>query len=120
MTFHLKPLAPIALLLAAASAQAAPTISVTTFATGGAVSATQPDSITSGDGSVWVEYGNGADSTGAMGNSTIVQYSMSGAVEHTYTVTGLVDGLKFSPVTGMVWAPAAALTTLPSSMARST
>jgi len=104
MTFHLKPLAPIALLLAAASAQAAPTISVTTFATGGAVSATQPDSITSGDGSVWVEYGNGADSTGAMGNSTIVQYSMSGAVEHTYTVTGLVDGLKFSPVTGMVWA----------------
>jgi hypothetical protein len=89
---------------AAASAQAPPTVSVSTFATGGAVSASQPDSITDGAGSVWVEYGNGADSTGASGNSTIVRYSPSGAVQQTYTVAGLVDGLKFNPVTGMVWA----------------
>jgi hypothetical protein len=104
MTFHLKPLGPVALLLAAAFAQAAPTVSVSTFATGGAVSATNPDSITTGDGSVWVEYGNTAVSTGGSGNSTIVRYSSSGAVQHVYSIPGLVDGLKFNPVTGMVWA----------------
>jgi hypothetical protein len=87
-----------------ASAQADPTVSVSTFATGGAVGGTRPDSVTIGDGSVWVEYGNGADSTGALGSSTIVQYSPGGAVQHTYTVSGLVDGLRFNPVTGRVWA----------------
>ena len=104
MTFHLKPLAPITLFLAAVSAQAAPTVSVSTFATGSAVMAKDPDSITTGDGSVWVAYGNGADSTGASGNSTVVRYSPSGTVQHTYTIAGLVDGLKFNPVTGMIWA----------------
>ena len=104
MTIHLKPIAPIALFLAAVSAQAAPTVSVSTFATGSAVMAKDPDSITSGDGSVWVAYGNGADSTGASGNSTVVRYSPSGTVQHTYTIAGLVDGLKFNPVTGMIWA----------------
>jgi hypothetical protein len=87
-----------------ASAQADPTVSISTFATGGAVGATAPDSITDGDGSIWVEYGNGADSTGASGSSTIVQYSPGGTVLHTYTVSGLVDGLKFNPVTRKVWA----------------
>jgi len=62
-----------------------------------------PDSITIGGGSIWVEYGNGADSTGATGSSTIVEYSMLGQVEHTYTVTGLADGLKYDPATGNVW-----------------
>ncbi|HEY2009002.1 MAG TPA: PEPxxWA-CTERM sorting domain-containing protein [Rhizomicrobium sp.] len=74
------------------------------FATGAAVGGTQPDSITSGDGSIWVEYGNGADSTGASGNSTIVQYSPEGTVQQIYTIQGLADGLKFNPVTGMIWA----------------
>ena len=63
-----------------------------------------PDSITIGGGSIWVEYGNGADSTGASGDSTIVQYSKDGTVENTYTVAGLADGLKYDPVTGNVWA----------------
>jgi hypothetical protein len=63
-----------------------------------------PDSITAGDGSIWVEYGNGADSTGASGHSTIVQYVNNGQVEHTYTITGLADGLKYDPATGDVWA----------------
>jgi hypothetical protein len=62
-----------------------------------------PDSITIGGGSIWVEYGNGADSTGASGSTTIVQYSMTGQVESTYTVTGLADGLKYDPATGNVW-----------------
>lgn len=74
------------------------------FAAGGAVGGTQPDSITDGAGSIWVEYGNGADSTGASGNSTIVQYSPGGAVQQVYTIAGLADGLKFNPTTGLVWA----------------
>src|SRR5215469_2250160 len=107
MTFHIKGLSlPAAVILIATSAYALadPTVSVHTFATGGAVGASQPDSITVANDTVWVQYGNGADSTGAMGSSTIVQYSLSGAPLHTYTVPGLVDGLKFNPTTGMVWA----------------
>jgi len=105
MTLRIKTLSAAALLLAAgAAAHADPTASVSTFATGGPVGGTGPDSVTTGDGSVWIEYGNTADSTGAGGTSTIVQYSASGAVQHTYTISGLVDGLKFNPVTGMVWA----------------
>ena len=64
------------------------------FATGTAVSATGPDSITVGNGSVWVSYTNGADSTGASGSSTIVQYSLAGTVRHMYSIAGSVDGLK--------------------------
>ena len=38
-------------------------------------------------------------------SSTIVQYSStSGAVQYTYSIPGLVDGLKFNPTTGVVWA----------------
>jgi hypothetical protein len=33
-----------------------------------------------------------------------VQYSPGGAVQHTYSIPGLVDGLKFNPTTGIVWA----------------
>ena len=75
-----------------------------TFATAPAGSSA-PDSITIGGGSIWVEYGNGASSTGVpLGTSTIVQYSMTGQVEHTYIDTnGLADGLKYDPATGNVW-----------------
>jgi hypothetical protein len=105
MTFRIKALSTTALFLATvASAHADPTAVSSLFASGGAVGGTQPDSVSIGDGSVWIEYGNGADSTGAGGSSTIVQYSLGGAVQHTYTISGLVDGLKFNPVTGMVWA----------------
>jgi hypothetical protein len=105
MTFRIIAPSAAALLIAlGASAQAAPTASSSVFATGGPVGGTGPDSVTIGDGSVWIEYGNGADSTGASGSSTIVQYSPGGAVQHTYSIPGLVDGLKFNPVTGKVWA----------------
>jgi hypothetical protein len=69
--------------------------------------ATAPDSITAGNGSIWVEYGNGASSSatpGSDGSSTIVQYSNLGAAENTYTISGSVDGLKFDPSTGDIWA----------------
>lgn len=74
------------------------------FATGTAVSATGPDSITVGNGSVWVSYTNGADSTGAFGSSTVVQYNLGGKVRHTYSIAGSVDGLKIEPQTDLVWA----------------
>ncbi len=77
---------------------------ITTFATGTAVNATGPDSITLSRNSVWVSYTNGADSTGLSGSSTIVQYNLHGEVRHTYSITGSVDGLKVDPRTGRVWA----------------
>jgi len=83
------------------AAVAAPIISV--FATGAAVGGTQPDSITYGDGSVWVEYANGANGTGTNGrSSTIVRYSPTGAVQATISLPGNIDGLKVQPGTGTV------------------
>jgi hypothetical protein len=76
---------------------------VTTFATGAAVSATGPDSIALGPGSIWVSYTNGASSTGGSGSSTIVQYDRQGNILNQYSVPGSVDGLKVQPDTGMVW-----------------
>jgi hypothetical protein len=107
MTLAIKTLfGSIVFFAVCASAQAGPTASSSVFATGTnpMVNGTQPDSVTIGGGSVWIEYGNGADSTGAGGSSTIVQYSTSGAVQHTYSISCLADGLKFNPTTGMVWA----------------
>ena len=64
-----------------------------------------PDSITVGDGGhVWVAYTNGADSTGASGASTVVEYTKSGNAVHSFTLAGYVDGLKVDPYTGDVWA----------------
>jgi hypothetical protein len=77
---------------------------ITTFATGTAVNAAGPDSVTLGRNSVWVSYTNGADSTGLSGSSTIVQYKLNGEIRHTYSIVGSVDGLKVDPRTGRVWA----------------
>ena len=74
------------------------------FATGGALGVTHPDSVTLGDGSVWIAYTNGTNGTGGGGNSTVVQYGTSGVVLSTYSIAGSVDGLKFNPSTGQVWA----------------
>src|ERR1700694_2227764 len=63
-----------------------------------------PDSITTENGAFFVEYGNGANSTGTGGSSTIIQYDKAGNIEHTYTIPGSVDGLKFNPYTGQIWA----------------
>ena len=80
-----------------------PIITPTVFATGGPISSTSPDSVVLGDGSVWVAYQNGADSTGASGSSTVVRYSPTGSVTNTWTIAGNVDGLRIDP-TGQVWA----------------
>jgi hypothetical protein len=103
--FSNHTLKSFALAFAIAGAVHAETIrSISTFATGQAVNATGPDSITVGGGSVWVSYTNGADSTGLKGSSTVVQYNLNGAVLKTYTIAGSVDGLKIEPKTGLVWA----------------
>ncbi|HLH02724.1 MAG TPA: PEP-CTERM sorting domain-containing protein [Bryobacteraceae bacterium] len=73
------------------------------FATGTTVSGTSPDSVQFGDGSVWIAYQNGADSTGASGSSTVVRYSPTGTVINTWSIKGNVDGLRIDP-TGLVWA----------------
>jgi hypothetical protein len=107
----MKYISPLALaaalgLCVAGVAQATPTlVSVSVFANGATVGGTNPDSVTVGDGSVWIEYGNNADSTGLGGSSTIVQYSAAtGAIQSTYSIAGEVDGLKINPATGLVWA----------------
>jgi sugar lactone lactonase YvrE len=92
------------LLTVASSASAQHIRRTTTFASGTAVNATGPDSITVSRNSVWVGYTNGADSTGLKGSSTIVQYKLNGEVRHTYTIAGSVDGLKVDPRNGRVWA----------------
>ncbi len=69
--------------------------------------ATAPDSLTIANGSLWAVWGNGASSTaypGTNGSSTIVQYSRTGAIENSYTIGGHVDGLKYDPATGDIWA----------------
>ncbi len=73
------------------------------FARGAGVG-TAADSVTYGNGSVWIEYGNNAPSNNYTGSSTIVQYSMSGGIQNTYSMKGNVDGLKYNPNTGQVWA----------------
>lgn len=75
----------------------------TVFATGGPISSTSPDSVVYGDGSLWISYQNGADTTGASGSSTVVRYSPAGSVIHTWTIAGNVDGLRID-LAGQVWA----------------
>ena len=90
-------------LLITANLCMAQSYTVQTFATGGAVSSTQPDSIYYANGSVWVSYQNGADSTGLSGSSTVVRYSPAGVLQNTWSIKGNVDGLRVDP-TGMAWA----------------
>ncbi len=89
--------------LLASTASAAPIVSG--FATGTAVGATSPDSITVGGGSVWVAYSNGASGAGTDGkSSTVVRYGLNGQVQNTFSLTGNVDGLKYYTATNTVWA----------------
>jgi hypothetical protein len=90
-------------ILAVATAVGGPVYGVHTFATGTTIGGSSPDSVSYGDGSVWIAYQNGADSAGASGSSTVVRYSPSGAVLHTWTIAGNVDGLKVDPSSGLVW-----------------
>jgi len=81
-----------------------PTIQSTSIFATAPDGAKSPDSITAGNNSIWVEYGDSAKSDGSAGSSTIVQYDLLGTVQNTYTLPGLADGLKVDPATGDVWA----------------
>jgi hypothetical protein len=77
---------------------------VSVFATSVPGVYTAPDSITVGLGHVFVGYGNNVSTTGSDGkSSTIVEYSMSGAVLNTFSVKGHNDGLKWNPKTNLLW-----------------
>ncbi len=93
----------LAMSVNAVAQNSGPTFSVTTFATGSTVNATQPDSVEFGDGSLWISYTNGADSTGLSGSSTIVRYGLNGTIQNQWSIAGNVDGLRADP-TGLVWA----------------
>ena len=81
-----------------------PTVQSTSIFVTAPDGAKSPDSITAGNSSIWVEYGDGAKSDGSAGSSTIVQYDLLGNAQNTYTLPGLADGLKADPATGDIWA----------------
>jgi hypothetical protein len=65
---------------------------------------TNPDSITSFRGTIFVGYANNTTPTGGGGDSDIVQFSPSGQVLKTYAVVGKNDGLKYNPFDGKIYA----------------
>jgi hypothetical protein len=85
------------------TACAAQAFNAQTLATGAALGTTSPDSVLFGDGSIWVSYQNGADSTGLFGSSTVVRYTPSGVVQNTWSIPGNVDGLRVDQ-SGLIWA----------------
>ncbi len=94
--------AGLSFIAAAAQAQtAAPGYSVTSFGQAPA-GATNPDSIAVSGGDVFIGYANTASKTGAFGTSTIAEFSGSGTLLTTYTVSGHNDGLKVAP-DGTLW-----------------
>jgi hypothetical protein len=91
----------------AQSQTAVPPYTLTVFPGTPPAGATQPDDLAvSANGKyLWVGYGNGVDTTGKGGPSTLVEYDIaSGAVLKNISIPGHLDGLKINPATGDVWA----------------
>src|ERR1700730_4753414 len=88
---------------ALASLEAATIVKTTTFASGVAVSGTNPDSLTLSRDSVWVAYTNTADSTGKSGSSVVAQYDYTGKLLNQYTFAGYVDGLRYDHERDLIW-----------------
>jgi hypothetical protein len=63
-----------------------------------------PDSITYYKGTIFIQYANATQPTGTGGDSTIVQFTPTGQVLRTYRIPGKVDGLKYNPFDGKIWA----------------
>jgi hypothetical protein len=100
-----------ALLLGAKQAVAAPVAihpyTLTALTVTPPAGATQPDDLAVSADSLklWVGYGNGVDTTGKGGPSTLVEYNLStGAVLRNISIPGHLDGLKINPTTNEVWA----------------
>src|ERR1700751_5395954 len=77
--------------------------SVAVFATSPSTFITNPDFITSFQGTVWVGYQNGSTPTGG-GSSDIVQFDPTGKALKTYKLNGRNDGLKYNPFDGKIYA----------------
>jgi len=78
----------------AAAQTAVPPYTLATFAKG-TTAYSQPDSIVQWRNSVLIGFANGVAKDGSDGkSSTIVQYSLSGAVQRTFSVLGHNDGLR--------------------------
>lgn len=107
MQKYTKTLLLIGVLIGAGAvvAHADPSYTSTVFAAP-PTGASGPDSITTGAGSVWVSYDGNTNSDGTVPGtfSTVVRYSPAGAVQSTFKIEGDVDGLKYDPYTGVVWA----------------
>lgn len=89
---------------AAATPQAAPSYTLSVFATAPS-GLSAPDSVTVLDGHVYVGYGDGHLPDGSDGlDSQVVEYTMDGSWVHTFTVHGHNDGLKVDPSTHLLWA----------------
>src|ERR1700676_5022217 len=71
-----------------------PPYTLSVFATTVGHPYTGPDSIVQWQNSVLVGFQNGAAKDGSSGSSTIVQYSLTGTVQRTFTLTGRNDGLR--------------------------
>ena len=69
---------------------------------------TNPDSITTANGKIFVAYANNtpADGSGVGINnrSIIVEYNRSGQMLRTFEVVGKADGLKYNPFDHKLWA----------------
>ena len=95
--------------ISALPARSAPLYTSTVFATASAAAAgaSGPDSVSVGAGSVWVSYDGGSlssDGSQPAGFSTVARYSPTGTLQATFQIGGDVDGLKYNPSTGQVWA----------------
>lgn len=68
---------------------------------------TQPDSVEKYGQYIYVGYQNHGKPDGSDHKfSTIVQYTLQGKVEHTYSILGHNDGMRFNPYTHQLWATA--------------
>ena len=65
---------------------------------------TNPDSITTAHGKIFVVYANATQPDGTGGSSTIVEYSPTGKMLRTFSVIGKADGLKYNPFDHKLWA----------------
>ena len=65
---------------------------------------TNPDSITTAHGKIFVVYANATNADGTGGSSTIVEYSPTGSMLRRFYVQGKSDGLKYNPFDHKLWA----------------
>lgn len=99
-----------AVMVPASGAQAqsvAPPYTLSVFPGTPPAGATQPDDLAvSANGKhLWVGYGNGVDTFGKGGPSSLVEYDIAtGTVLKNISIPGHLDGLKINPATGDVWA----------------